>query len=118
MATIDFPTGLSVALIGTIREGYVPAYVNDAAAVGAARRRKVFTRTLRTFSFTTRMTDAQAAILRTFIATTTDGGVIEFNWTHPVTSVVYEVRFAGDELPSIEDVTKGVWDATISLEEI
>jgi phage-related protein len=116
MADIDWLTSIPVALVGTIREGRVANYVNDARAVGAARRRARFTRTLKTFGFSLRLTNAEAALLRTFIDTTTGGGVEAFNWTHPVTAVEYEMRFA--ELPEFSDYTKGVWNVSVSLEEI
>lgn len=116
MAAIDFPAGLPPALVGTLQENLVPAFVNDAADVGAPRRRKRFTRTLKAFGFTLRLTDAQAATLRTFIDTTTSGGVSIFNWTHPVTSTSYEVRFG--ELPQVQSLTPGVWDASIALEQV
>lgn len=118
MATIDWPTTLPSPLIGSLREGRIPAYVNDAAQVGAPRRRKRFTRTLKTFAFDLLLNDTTVAYLRTFIDTTTDGGVDEFNWTHPVTAVEYEVRFAGDGLPEIKERTKAIYDVTIELEEI
>lgn len=116
MASIDWLTTIDPALVGTIQESRVPNYVSDAGQVGAARRRARFTRTLKTFAFTIRMTNAEKLLLDTFIDTTTSGGVAAFNWTHPVTSTVYEMRFAG--LPTITHVTYGVWDAAIALEEI
>lgn len=116
MAAIDWPATLPYPLVGTIAESHVEAYASDAASIGAPRRRKRFTRTLNGFDFSIRMEDAEAAILRTFINTTSDGGVEEFNWTHPETSVSYEVRFKS--LPQIKQVSIGIWDAQISLEEI
>ncbi len=117
MATIDWPTGLPKARVGSIKDGYTPSYVSDEAQVGAPRRRKRYTRTLKKFSFKIRMTNAEAATLRTFIETTTSGGVLEFNWTHDVTGTTYEVRFP-DNLPQLTEFTKGVWDSTIEIEEI
>lgn len=116
MAAIDFPAALPPALVGTFHEMLLPAFVNDGADVGMPRRRKRFTRTLKAFSFTLRLTDAQAASLRTFVDTTTSGGVLVFNWTHPVTAVAYEARFA--ELPQAQSVTPGVWDFAMALEQV
>lgn len=116
MASIDWPTTVPVALVGSIREPRIPAFRNDPADAGAPRRRKVFTRTLRGFAFTIRVTDTQKGYLDTFIDTTTDGGVEIFNWTHPVTSTTYEVRFM--ELPEPRDFTKGIWDIDITLEQV
>lgn len=116
MAAIDWPAGLPLARSGALTEQPISAYVDDGADVGMARRRKRFTRTLRIFSFTLRLTNAQLATLRTFIDTTSDGGVLRFNWTHPVTSVAYEVRF--QSLPSVQQYFNGVWDAAITLEQV
>lgn len=116
MSAIDWPSGLPKPLAGTLQEGRVENFVNDARVVGAARRRARFTRTLKTFSFSQTLSNSHAADLRTFIDTTSAGGVSDFNWTHPVTAVTYEVRFA--ELPQIRQRTLGAWDVDVSLEEI
>lgn len=117
MSAIDWPTTLPKPLVGTLQESFYPNSVSDQRQVGAARRRARQTGTKRTFSFSLRMSNTQAGYLRTFIFTTTGGGVSDFNWTHPVTLTVYEVRFAN--LPvDITQHTHGAWDAVISLEEI
>lgn len=116
MASIDWPASLPVALLGTLQESTGEAFVSDPAQVGAARRRKRFTRSLKSFSFSMIVTNTQAAALRTFVDTTTSGGVAEFNWTHPVTAVVYEVRFSS--LPQLTHQTIGAWRAAIEIEEI
>ena len=116
MAAIDWPAALPVALLGSLTEGSLPSYVSDNAETGMPRRRRRFTRTLKTFSFELILTNSQAATLRTFIDTTSAGGAAEFNWTHPVTAVVYETRFA--ELPRLTQQTIGAWRVGVSLEEI
>jgi hypothetical protein len=116
MAAIDWPSGLPVALLGSLNEGSSASYVNDESQVGRPRRRRRFTRTLKTFSFELTLTNAQATTLRTFVDTTSAGGVSEFNWTHPVTAVAYEMRFV--DLPQITQQTANAWRAGIVLEEI
>lgn len=117
MASIDYPPGLPVAHVGTLEGGYNASYISDESEVGAPRRRKRFTRTLRRFSYEQGpLTDTQAATLRTFIETATDGGTLAFNWTHPITATAYEVRFV--ELPTMRQLTLGAWGAAITLEEI
>lgn len=116
MASIDWPDTLPSPLNGTLQEGAGESYVSDPAQIGAARRRRRYTRALQTFAFQMTMTAAQAAILRTFVQTTTEGGVLEFNWTHPVTETAYEVRFA--TLPAIQQQTLGAWRASVEIEEI
>lgn len=116
MAAIDWPSSLPVALVGTLQEIVGESFVSDPAQIGAARRRKRFTRILKTFMFRLTLTNAEAAALRTFVDTTSDGGVLEFNWTHPVTAVAYEMRFAS--LPQVSQLTIGAWSAAVELEEI
>lgn len=116
MASINWPTGIKSARLGTLQEGYFEPFVSDEPEVGAPRRRKRFTRALRRFSFTLLMTSAQAATFRTFVETTSDRGVLEFNWTHPITAVTYEMRFA--QLPEFRQVTHGAWEVGVSIEEI
>jgi len=116
MATIDWPSGLDAALVGTLVEDRVANYANDKATVGAPKRRARFTRTLKAWKFTIRLDATTYTTLNTFIDTTSNGGVTSFDWTHPVTAVEYEVRFA--ELPSIKNVSQDIWDAAISIEQI
>lgn len=116
MAAIDWPSGLPVALLGSLTEGNIPSFISDESQVGAPRRRARFTRTLKTFSFELILTNAEAASLRTFINTTSSGGAAEFNWTHPVTATVYELRFA--ELPRMTQQAIGAWRVGVTLEEI
>lgn len=116
MSTIDWPTSLPNGNDGSLDEGFIEPWVNDDASVGAPRRRARFTRMLKTFSFTMELTDDQAATLRTFVNTTSENGVLDFNWTHPVTAVVYEVRFS--RMPSIRHVTYNHWSASVETEEI
>lgn len=116
MATIDWPVSLPVAQDGSLVEGYFESFVSDQPEVGAPRRRKRFTRALRRFSFTMVLTTAQVATLRTFIDTTSDRGVLEFNWTHPITAVAYEMRFDG--LPEIRHMTAGNWEVSVTMNEI
>lgn len=113
---VDWPTTLPTERSGSVSEGYVSAYVEDQASVGAPRRRKRFTRTLKKWSFSLTMTDAQAVIMRTFIETTTDGGVTEFNWTHPITLTAYEVRLTS--IPQIQHIADNIWQCGVQIGEI
>ena len=116
MADFDFPEGLPGPLVGTLEEASTDPWVQDGSEVGARRRRKRFTRALRQFPFQMRLTTDQKAVLMTFYDDTLDEGVEAFNWEHPESDVVYEVRFAGRPVP--KQVTAGVWDASVTLEEI
>lgn len=116
MASIDWPSDLNDANTGTLQENYAPAYVDDQAQVGASRRRKRFTRTLRTFAFDIVLDDTDRTTFETFIETTTSGGTSSFNWTHPTKDTIYEVRFT--DLPQFRDLADGYWTASVRLEEV
>lgn len=117
MTSINWLTTIPVARAGSIKEGRASAYVDDSSnEVGKSRRRKRYTRTRRTFEFALSLSAAEKALLDTFIDTTTDGGVLTFNWTHPVTATVYEVQFAS--LPSFDDDDTVLWQTKIMLEEV
>lgn len=117
MAAIDWPSSLPVPEAGALQEAYVPPFVDDQAQVGAARRRKRFTRSLRSFSMTLFLTADERDVLETFVDTETDGGTAIFNWTHPTKGTIYEVRF-GSGLPSISHVQVKFWRATFQLDEV
>lgn len=112
----DWPSGLPTGIKGSIEEDFTPNYVDDSPEIGSARRRARYSRNLHRFSFTLRLDNTDIASLRTFINTTTSGGVTSFNWTHPITSTTYVTRFAS--LPKIRQATVGAWEAMIELEEI
>lgn len=44
------------------------------------------------------------------------GGSLEFQWTHPVTGVVYTVRFAGDI--NFHLASHDLWEGEITLQEV
>lgn len=117
MAAIDWPGSLPLPEAGALQEAYVAPFVDDQAQVGASRRRKRFTRSLRSFSITLFLDADQREILEAFVETGTDGGTQIFNWTHPTKGTVYEVRF-GSGLPSISHVQVKYWRATFQLDEV
>ncbi|ADJ24760.1 hypothetical protein Hden_2965 [Hyphomicrobium denitrificans ATCC 51888] len=116
MANIDWPAGLPEPRVGTFAESCVSAYADDKAEVGAGRRRKRFTRTLAKFSFDLVLNATQKALLVGFRDAVTDGAVLTFNWVHPSTGSIYEVRFS--EPPGTKHVAVGTWTASVSLDEI
>lgn len=117
MAVIDYPTSdLPLPLQGAFGEDNLETKVQDKGEVGAARRRNRFTRSLGRWKFTLQATEAQKAALYEFYEKTLVRGVEEFNWTHPTTSVTYEVVMTGR--PKVNHFTAGFWKAEIELEEI
>ena len=116
MAYIDWPAGLPEPRVGTFSESGIAPYSDDKAEVGASRRRKRFTRTLAKFTFDLVLDGAQKALLASFRDIATDGAVLPFNWMHPVTGILYEVRMT--DPPSIKHVAVDKWTSTIALDEI
>ena len=116
MAVIDYPTTLPCPVSGSMDSGKSDPWVDDAGEVGAARRRKRFTRQLGNWSFTLYLTKTQADALETFYDTTLDAGVSEFNWTHPFTAVTHEVRFSGR--PRIKHLFNSRYSADVTFDEI
>jgi len=117
MASIDWPGSLPLPEAGTLQETYVPPFVDDQAQVGASRRRKRFTRSLRSFSMTLILDADQLAVLEAFVETTSDGGTQIFNWAHPTKGTIYEVRF-GSGMPNISHLQVKYWRATFQLDEV
>ncbi|MGV8830347.1 MAG: hypothetical protein ACOH2N_00085 [Devosia sp.] len=116
MADIDFPSSLPCMLSGTLEETTTEPWVSDQGEVGAPRRRKRFTRALRGFSFSMRLDNADKDALLAFYDEILDDGVKPFNWTHPWTAAIYEVRFTGR--PSIQHRYNRYWSIEIALEQI
>lgn len=116
MATINYPLALPAPQSGTIEDDATDPWVQDAAEVGAARRRKRFTRALGKWAFTLLLTKEEVGTLRGFYDVTLDTGVEEFNWFHPLTGIQYEVRFGGR--PKIKWLYAKRYSADVVLEEI
>ena len=55
--------------------------------------------------------------LLSFFENNAKGGAINFNWTHPITSTVYEVRFLNDKLSSSHE-TSTIVSCNFDLEEV
>ena len=114
---MDFPT-LSILPTGDLEEA--PSDAEKSADVristdsGHVVTRKRFTRVPDVYRFQYwPLGDADYNLLKAFVAQVGLSG--NFNWTHPVTSVVHDVRFL--KRPTF--VFRGLhWRATIELEEV
>ena len=117
MADVDFPEALRCCMLsGTLKEGGTDPWVSDRGEVGAPDRRKRFTRALRNFSYSMRLTSEQKAALEAFYDDDLDDGVQAFNWTHPWSGIVYEVQFSGR--PEINHLYNSKWATQVVLEQI
>lgn len=113
---LSYPASLPKPLSNSYQAGGVDPWVEDRPEVGSARRRKRFTRSLKTFAFTLRLTTEQLATLKTFYETTLDDGVHSFSWTDPADSTVYIVRF--NERFGLRNISPNAWEASIALTEV
>lgn len=83
---------------------------------GYEQTRAQFTRVRRKWDVSySNLTTADKNTLDAFIDTV-NGGADAFNWTHPVTSTVYSVRFSG--LPVYSHTMPGYWDVRFSLNQV
>ena len=114
--SIDFPTALMVALQGSLSGGRQEPWVSDQSSVGSPRRRARFTRTLRSYKFTLRLTVAQFATLETFYDTTLENGILTCNWVHPLSSVSYEVLLDG--APQEKHLAVDLYDVSVSVSQV
>ena len=119
MADHDFPSALPAPLSGNLEEDGTDPWVSDSGAVGSSRRRKRFTRALKTWTFTLDMSVEERAVLVEFYDDELDSGTYGFNWTHPITGEAHEVKF--DARPKIKHAGGGgAWSrftAEITLNE-
>lgn len=115
MASINWPD-LPGPRLNSLLDGGTDPWVGDSGEVGAARRRKRFTRSLGRWKFTLLLSKPQALSLYSFYKEDLDEGVDEFNWTSPLTGETYEVRFA--KRPEFQEVDGNAYEASVELEEV
>lgn len=117
MASLTFPSDIPSPVIGGLTRTPVNNFVQDKSEIGRGRRRRRMTGTFSNWSYQTPpMTAAQKDALETFAFTTTNGAIEPFNWTHPTTSVIYEVQF--QDMPIVENMGPDIWTASFVLEQL
>ena len=116
MAVINYPLTLPLPNDGDFKEQLLETKVRDEGEVGSARLRNRFTRALKRFSFTLVLTETEKTALETFYLITLARGVEIFNWTHPVTTIVYEVIMVRYPQPTHRRFNQ--WNVAIELEEV
>lgn len=84
--------------------------------VGDQKVRRRFTATLRDFTYSTILTQAQVSTLDTFYATTLNDGIDTFTWTDPMLEVSGTFRFLGPIQWTA--ATKNAWRATARMRRI
>lgn len=115
MPVLNWPN-IAKPMSETFTTDRVPNFVDDAAKLGTPRRRQITTRKLFVWSFTQICNPADDLLFSEFIDVTTNGGVEQFNWTHPISSVIYGASF--DVLPRDIDGVPGYKLYEVSLRQV
>lgn len=84
---------------------------------GTVKTRLRYTRNRKTFSLTwSSMSEGDKILLENFYLNTTRSGCLSFNWEHPLSHTVFQVRFT--EPPTFNLSTINLWQTSISLQEV
>ena len=111
----DFPT-LSSDLSHPFVEYKEDSTIKSPFEAGYQQTRPRFTRDRRIFECTYRvLSNVDKETLETFLETVR-AGADSFDWTHPKTSIVYEVRFR--KYPKFQSIAYNLWTVSFVLEEV
>lgn len=113
--SIDFPSALMIGLQGSLSGSRQETWVADPSSVGSSRRRNRFTRSLKSFQFTLRLTQAEFTTLEAFYNDDLSKGVLTCNWIHPLTSVSYEMFLSG--APQEKHLEADLYDVSVGVSE-
>ena len=113
--TIEAPAFLQSPIDGTLKRSGVVPWVEDKGEVGASRRRRRFTRTLKKFTFSIAVGLDELDALEDFYDTRLLGGTRQFNWKDCQRGKDYIVRF--DQYPATRNVSGGRHQVEINLSE-
>jgi hypothetical protein len=84
--------------------------------VGPAKVRRRFTKSIDSYTASIYLTSAQYATFYNFFDTTLNGGVLSFDFAHPITGVTTEFRFKGT--PKIISLGGGQFQASFEWEVV
>lgn len=94
VSTVTWPSTLPQTVDqSSFMEGFADVVERSQMDSGPAKVRRRFTSGIQPFQATITMTVAQTATLQTFFKTTTMGGSLAFEWTHPRTGATARMRF-------------------------
>jgi len=89
--------------------------VRSATDIGPAKARRRATAGVTRLKAAFRLSPAQLATFRTFLAADLQGGALSFSWTHPLTGNLGAFRIVPP--PSIEPIAAGIaWRVSLDLE--
>ena len=100
-----------------LTETFEDAVIRSTMEDGTIKTRPRFTRNRVTYELTwSSMPDEQKRDLESFFRFETKNGSKIFNWTHPVSGNVIEVRFS--EMPKFSLKVKSFWQVSVKLQEV
>lgn len=111
---VDYPASLPAPLISDYQESTPDFSIRSDTDAGIAKVRRRFTAVATPIQYGLMLTEAQAAILDTFYRTTTAGGSLEFNMTHPRTAATVTCRFTAPPAYALQGTN--VYRASVQLE--
>lgn len=94
------------------------ALVRSAPELGPAMVRRRYSRQVVTYQISLALTDAQRATFFTFVDTTTEGGVLWFDWIDFTTRATQSYRFVIPPRPTVVALGPGLWRVDFQLEAL
>jgi hypothetical protein len=114
---MDYPT-LSIKPASPMPQDSQKKTLRSPPEAGYVITRGLWTRAKKTWHIDyPAMPVADYNTLLAFFEGSAGGGAEIFNWTHPITSTIYEVRFLEDKLPA-EYLTFNLVSCSFNLEEV
>lgn len=111
---MSFPT-LSVNPNFPIEEGIEPSSIKSTFEAGYVLARAKFTRERNNFKLSySLLSNADKVLLKDHMDSVLD--ITPFNWTHPITSVTYSVRY--QTIPAFQYVQYNRWSIGFILEQL
>jgi hypothetical protein len=84
--------------------------------IGPAKLRRRFTRGFDTFTTSIELTTAQYTLFRNYYYTSLNGGVLPFQFDHPITKTPSEFRFGA--VPRVTSLGGGIFRVAMVWEEV
>ena len=115
MATISWPSSLpDYLLVDAYNESFPNTTIRTQMDEGPAKVRRWGTAAIRPITGTQILDGTEYSTLDTFYNTTSQGGSLRFDWTHPITGTSVEFRFVSP--PTVTAIGNYFFNVTLNLE--